>query len=395
MINMNSLKRIIPFAGVFLLAGAMAACGDDDGNNPIDAGDEPVVDAGAPDACVGGHGEGCATSPFAFQEHGEFRLEVFQTGPSGVGEESRVAAQAFFFTSQEPTIRPFGGKPIPLRTEIAAQGWYCNDYREGLWFDNGGTPAAQMTANSREYYDVGVNATLTNASDLTEEIVLAKFESNSDPQAATDVSGNIVHDILYQGDPEEIEVEFSTQYRPKVAGSENYLGLDLGFGEAAVTPPPVGELADENGEGDPKIYMPSNFQITEPAEEDYFAAAGLTFVRGQDFEITYTIDEPEGAQHPQVIQFVGWIKDRQVQAYCGGPFPASDATEDTFLIPFEVFEVIDPAPAADDEDTYFEIGRFTHAAWECQNLPQPHRLDLLGINCALSPTWQVVDAPPP
>lgn len=396
---MNSLKRIIPFAGAFLLAGALVACGDDDGeNNPIDAGDDDIdastVDAGTPDACVGGHGEGCAATPFAFPEHGEFRIEVFQTGPSGTGDDVRVAAQAFFFTGQTPPIRPFGGVPIPIRQELTDMGIACNDYSAGIYFNNGGTPEAQLAADSRTYIDVGASATLTNANDVTDVITLGKFESEDDPALATDVAENIIHKILYQADANDTEVAFFTQYRPAVEGSETYIALDLGYGEAAATAPPKNELADANGEGDPKIYMPSDFTITEPAEDDYFDAAGLTFVRGVDFELKYTVANPEGADHPQVIPFVGFIKDRQAHVYCTNPFPPADATEATFIIPYEVFEVIDEDPAADDEDTYFEFGRFTHAAWEDQAVADPGRLDLLGIDCHLSPDWVVVDAPP-
>jgi hypothetical protein len=331
-------------------------------------------------------------TPFAFPEHGEFRIEVFQTGPSGEGDEVRVAAQAFFFTGQEPPIRPFGGKAIELRPEITAMGIACNDFSEGIYFNNGGTPQAQAAADSREYVDVGESATLTNAAPGGETITLEKFESATDPDNARDAAENVLHDILYQADPDDTEIQFSTQYRPAVAGSETYIALDLGYGEAAATAPPGNELADENGVGDPKIYMPSDFTIETPA--NYFDAAGVTFTRGVDFELKYTVDQPEGANHPQVIPFVGFIKDRQAHVYCTNPFPPADAAEATFIIPYEVFEIIDEAPPADDEDTYFEFGRFTHTAWEDQALADPGRLDLLGIDCHLSPTWQVVDAPP-
>lgn len=395
---MNLLTRIIPFAGAFLLAGAMVACGDDGGgNNPIDAGEDDidanVVDGGAADACVGGHGEGCVESPFALPEHGEFRLELFQTGPSGEGDESRLAAQAFFFTGQDPLSRPIGGMPIVIRKELADQGYACVDMSAGTWFDNGGTPEAQNAANSREYIDVGETATLTNVEDEDEVITLNKFESADDPALATDISANLVHDILYQA-PEDTEASLGTQWKPGVMGSLAYAGLDLGFGEAAL----FGDLEfDANGEGDPVIYMPSNFQITSPAEEDYYDEAGLTFTKGQDFTITYEIDEPEDVRaggHPTIIPFIGFIKNREVQAYCLRVHPAMLDSE-TFIIPYEVFEIVDQDPPANEEGSYFEFGRFTHSAWEVQNLTDPHRLDLLGVNCQLSPDWQILDAPAP
>lgn len=383
---MNSLTRVIPFAGAFVLAGAMVGCGDDGGGTPGDgAPDATPADAGAADACVGGHGEGCVGSPFALPEHGEFRLERFQEGPNETGEDSRLAAQAFFFTNQTPPVRPFFGTPIPIRAELAAQGYACGDYRDGVWFDNGGTPQAQAAADSRTYIDVGATATLTNVNDDNEVITLNKFQSSANPVAATDISANVVHDILYQAD-EDIEVSLATQYKPEVEGSAAYISLDLGFGEAALT----GELADANGEGDAVIYMPSNFGITTPA--NFFDPAGQTFTKGVDFEIKYTVESPEavGNGHPTIIPFVGFIKNRQVQAYCSKQTP-NVIDDGTFIIPYEVFEVIDQDPPADEEGSYFEFGRFTHSAWEAENLAQPGRFDLMGINCLLSSDWEVVD----
>ncbi len=383
---MNSLTRVIPFAGAFLLVGTMVGCGDDDGpSNPVDSGavDAPVADAGAADACVGGHGEGCVGSPFALPEHGEFRLERFQEGPTGTGDDTRLAAQAFFFNNQNPPVRPFFGTPIPLRQELVDQGYACGDYSAGNWFDNGGTPQAQAVADSRTYIDVGANATLTNVDDDAEVLTLNKFQSSVDPLDATDFSANVVHDILYQADV-DLEVSLGTQYKPAVNGSAAYVALDLGYGEAALT----GELADPNGEGDALIYMPSNFAITTPA--NFFDPAGQTFTKGEDFTITYTIDDPEavGSGHPTIIPFVGFIKNRQVQAYCSKQTP-NVIDDGTFIIPYEVFEVIDQDPAADEEGSYFEFGRFTHSAWEAENLASPGRLDLMGINCLLSPDWVV------
>lgn len=393
MINMNSLTRVIPFAGAFLLTGAMVGCGDDDGpNNPIDGGvDAKVTDAGEADACVGGHGEGCVENPFQLPEHGEFRLELFQDGPSGEGNDTRLAAQAFFFTGQNPAIRPIGGKPIMIRPELAMQGYACADYRDGNFFENGGTAQAQAIADSRTYIDVGDTATLTNANDETEVITLNKFESTDDPDDATDISSVLVHDILYQADI-DTEVTLGTQYRPAVAGSSTYVRLNLGFGIANFTF--AFPLADEAGAGDPKIYMPSKFEITTPSTADWYAPAGLTFTKGTDFTINYTIAEPEavGTTHPTILPFIGFIKNREVQAYC---FRVTPDTLDTgtFIVPYEVFEIIDADPAANEEGSYVEFGRFTHAAWEAQNLTQPGRVDLLGVNCQLSPDWEVQDAP--
>ena len=59
----------------------------------------------------------------------------------------------------------------------------------------------------------------------------------------------------------------------------------------------------------------------------------------------------------------------------------------------EVFDVIDQDPAADEEGSYFEFGRFNHTAWETGNLATTSRIDIMGINCAVSPDWAVEAAP--
>jgi hypothetical protein len=390
MINMNSLKRVIPFAGAFLFAGAMVGCGDDNPSDPIDAGaeDAAVTDGGGPDACVGmGHAGGCIDSPFALPEHGEFRLEQFQLGPTGTGDEDDLAAQAFFFTGQEPASRSLGGKLIPIRAELVALGYECQDFSDGNNFDNGFTAAAQAVVDSREYIDVGANATLTNEDDNTDVITLDKVANG------VDLSATLTHDTLYQGS-KDIEVNLGGTYTPKVAGAGGYLALDLGYGQSA----PGDELADpETGEGEPKIYMPSDFQMTQPLEADFFAAAGLSFTRGQDLELTYSIDAPEtigGADgFPTIISFIGFVIDGGVDAYCI-KYNKGERDDGTFTVPYEVLEFIPadpPEPAADDFN-YILFGRFTHVAWEALNLTEPGRLDFLGVTCLISPTWLVADA---
>jgi hypothetical protein len=398
MINMNSLTRILPFAGAFLLAGAVVACGDDDGggNTPPDAGTPdaepgPIIDGGTPDACVGGHGEGCVDSPFVLAEHAEFRLELFQTGPTGTGNDSRLAAQSFFFTDQEPAARIIGGDPITIRPELADQGYVCVSMAAGNRFDNGGTPEAQAIVDTRTYIDVGDNVTMTNVADDT-AITLDKYLSSDDPAAATDPSANLIHDILYLADP-DVDPALATQYKPAVAGSAAYPAIDLGYGQAAFT---TKELADANGVGEPLIYMPSDFQLTLPTEADFYAQAGLTFTKGEDFTITYTIDDPEdvGNTHPTIIPFVGFVKNREIQAYCL-KFTADVLDDGEFIVPYEVFEIVDQDPPANEDGSYFEFGRFTHAAWEALNVAEPSRADLMGINCALSADWEILDAPAP
>lgn len=386
MITMNSLTRVIPFAGAFLLVGAVG-CGDDDGpSTPVDADvDAPPteIDASIDAGCTDGHGENCVDSIFALPEHGEFRLELFQTGPSGTGDESRLAAQAFFFTGQEPALRIIGGLPITLRQELADDGYVCLDMSPGDRFDNGGTPEAQAIVDTRDYIDVGATATMTNVANENEVITLNKHLASDDPALATDFSANLVHDILYQAE-DTVEASLATQYKVGVAGSVAY-ELDLVAGESAFT-----AIAPT----EPLIYMPSDFQLTQPTEEDFYAQEGVTFVKEQDFEIKYTIDNPEavGSGHPTIIPFVGFVKNRQIQAYCLR-FTPNVIDSGTFIVPYEVFEYVDEDPAADEEGSYFEFGRFNHTAWETGNLATTSRIDIMGINCAVSPDWVVEEAP--
>ena len=384
MVNMNSLKRVLPYAGAFLLAGALVGCGDDgNSDNPPDAG-------GGPDASCegGGHASGCVDSPFQLPEHGEFRLEQFQYAPSGTGADDDLAAQAFFFTGQNPPARSLDGKLLTLRQELVDQGYICQDFSDGNNFDNGYTLAAQAVVDSREYIDVGAFATLTNEDDENDVITLNKVMNG------VDLSASLTHDILYQGD-KDTAPNLGGTYTPAVAGGPTYLALDLKFGQS----PPGDEMADPvTGVGEPKIYMPSDFQMTSPVEEDFFAAEGLTFTKGEDLELTYEIDNPEtiGGEggFPTVIVFIGFVVDGGVDAYCL-KINKGELDDGTFTVPAEVLEIIpaDPPEPAQDDFNYILFGRFTHVAWEVQNLPDPSRLDLLGVTCLISPTWTVNDAP--
>jgi hypothetical protein len=394
MINMNSLKRVIPFAGAFLLAGAMVGCGDDDNTvDPIDAGPDAaqVPDGGGGiDACVGGHGGGCIDSPFQLPEHGEFRLEQFQYAPSGTGVDDDLAAQAFFFSGQTPAARSLEGKVITIRQALVDQGYVCQDFSDGNNFDNGYTPEAQAVANSRTYVDVGANATLTNVDNGADVITLDKYLSADDPMLATDLSASLVHDILYRGS-KDTAVNLGGQYEPKIAGVLAYPGLELGYGQSAAGD----EMADEEtGEGEPKIFMPSDFQMTTPTEADFFAPAGLTFTKGEDLLLEYDIEQPETIgpnDYPTIIVFIGFVAAGGVDAYCLKVTPG-ELDDGTFTVPSEVLEIIPEDPAADDALSYILFGRFTHVAWEAENLPEPARLDLLGVTCLIAQDWVVNDA---
>jgi hypothetical protein len=381
MINMNSLKRIVSFAGAFLLAGAMVGCGDDDGNPPVDPPDAGAPDANAPDATVVVPDAG---SPTTLPEFGEFRLEQFQTGPSGTGEEDYLATQAMFFTGQNPPARG-QGIPIAIRPDIAAQGYVCVDYKSGDNGDNGKTPEGQVIVDTREYVDIGATATATNLDDDS-VITLAKFEGALDPDGATDLSSSLVHDVIYKGDV-DTALDLGGRYQPAVAGSPMYGPLDLKNGESIV--------GEERADADALIYVASDFQLTTPTEADFFDPAGLTFTTGQDFQFAYTIEEPETVgpgNFPTIVPFIGIVSEGVVEVYCL-KFTPGTLDDGTFTLPHETFAEFTQNPADGDETSYIVFGRFTRTFWETKIAEQAGRIDLVALTCAVAQDWVVNPAP--
>jgi hypothetical protein len=340
-----------------------------------------------PDACAGPDCE--YDTPYLLPEHGELRLEQFQYAPEGAAPAPLLAAQAFFFTDQEPAFRSFTGTALPLRQELTDRGYVCMDLRAGNNFDNGKSPQAQAVADTREYIDVGAQATLTNAADASDVITLDQFLAVNDPLAATDLSSGLVHDVLYKGAP-DTAVTLGARYLPAIAGSPVYPTLELGFGESATGE----EMTDAQGVGTPQIYVPANFRMLSPTEADFFAAAGLTFTRGQDTIFTYTIDAPEiiGGPDgfPTILPFVRFVDNTgMVNAFCLEVTPG-ELDDGELIVPYEVLEIVPPV----SEGGYVLFGRFTHVAWEARNLAQVSRLDLLGVINRVSPAWTIVDAAP-
>jgi hypothetical protein len=379
MIKKSSLKRVAHYAGAFLLAGAAVGCGDDGGND-VDAGGG--ADAGPDAACVG-HACGGTNTPFELAEGGEFRLERLQQNADN--SMQYLASQAFFFKGQTPAARPLGLPELELVTDPAlkALGYSCQDFRVGNLFDNGFTAAAQAIVDTRDYYSVGDEVTLTNVADEQDVITLSK---RTDPAEAIDLSAGLTHKILYRG-PDAQDVELNTIYRPAIPGSLEYPSLDLKYGQSVAGE----EMADPTtGVGTPQLYMPSAFTMTAPTEVEFYTEGFLSFTKGDDYEMTYDFEPaPEG--WPTILPFIGFLNSSfQVVAFCAkGPTPAEPKPDNgEFIVPAEVLEIlgdITPGPVI--------MGRFTHVAWEYQQ--DKSRLDLLGIECKLSPVsgWQVEDAP--
>lgn len=377
MIQKSSLMKLAQLSGAFLLVGTVG-CGDNRGEpTPVDANVTPPP----PDACAGGgHACGEVDSPFLLPEGGEIRLERYQL--SSEDQDDLISAQAMFWKNQDPPYRGLAGKPITLRQELVDLGYDCADYRDGNFFDNGNSPAAQLVADSRDYYDVGDAVTLTNIENPTDVAVLPKYKSAEDPAAATDFSSSLVHDILYRDDG-SYAVERSATYRASIAGPAEYPTLDLKYGEALTGE----EFADADGNGTPLVYMPARYTLTQPAEADYYTDGAVNFVRGQDFTLEYEVSELEPEDWPGIIAFVGFLRDGKVEAYCNRRF--TEVPEDgKFVIPFEIQEVVTPEP----ESGSFFMGRYTHVAWEVQQ--DKTRLDLLGSECKVSGKWVFSDPPP-
>jgi hypothetical protein len=377
MIKKSSLMKLAQLSGAFLLVGTVG-CGDNGGGTtPVDANDTPLP----PDACVGG-GHICqeVDSPFLLPEGGEIRLERYQTGPND--QDDGISAQAMFWKNQDPPYRGLAGKPITLRDELVDLGYECADFRDGDFFDNGRSEEAQAVADSRDYYDVGESVTITNTENPADMVVLPKYESANDPAGATDFSSSLVHEILYRDDG-SYNVERGATYRASIAGSAEYPSPDLKYGEALAGD----EMADDDGNGTPLIYMPARYTLTQPAEADYFTDGAVNIVRGQDYTIEYDVSEFEPEDWPGIIAFVGFSRNGKVDAYCTRRF--TDVAEDgKFVVPFEVQEVVTP----DAGTGSFFFGRYTHVAWEVQK--DKTRMDLLGSECKISPKWVFSDPPP-
>jgi hypothetical protein len=379
MIKNSSLKRVAHYAGAFLLAGAAVGCGDDGGGGGIDGGiDGGDVDAGP---CQG-HGCPGIDSPFQLAEGGEFRLERLQQNADN--SMQYLASQAFFFRGQTPGARDLGRAELELLTDpdLLAQGYTCQDLRVGTLFDNGFSAAAQAIVDTRDYYDVGNSVTLTNTTDPQDIITLSKL---TDPQTAIDLSAGLTHDILYKG-PDAQDVALNTIYRPAIPGSLEYPVLDLKFGQSIAGD----EMADETtGVGTPQLYMPSAFTLTTPTEEEFFTADFLTFTKGSNLTFNYDFEAaPDG--WPTILPFMGFLNSEfQVVAACiKGPSETSPKPDNgELIIPAEALTFLDQVEAGP-----VILGRFTHVAWEYQQ--DKSRLDLLGIECKLSPTpWKLEEAP--
>lgn len=374
MTKKSSLKRVAHYAGAFLLAGAAVGCGDDGGSD-VDAG----VDQ--PDAACVGHSCGGTDTPFSLAEGGEIRLERLQQ--SADNSMQYLASQAFFFQGQTPDARDLGRTDLELLSQaLVDQGYSCQDFRQGNLFDNGFSAAAQMVVDTRDYYDVGASATLTNVANPADVITLSKV---TDPEEAVDLSAGLTHKIIYKG-PDAQDVTLNTIYQPAIPGSLEYPALDLKYGQSVAGD----EMADEEtGVGTPQLYMPSAFTLTSPTEEEYFTPDFLTFTKGQDLAFDYTF-EPAPDGWPTIIPFVALLNaDFQIVVNCVRVPSAAEPKPDngTFVFPAEAMEFLDDVEAGP-----VLVGRFTHVAWEYQQ--DTTRLDILGIECKLSPTgWKLQDAP--
>jgi hypothetical protein len=334
-------------------------------------------DDGTPDACVG-HACGGTDTPFELAEGGEFRLERLQQNADN--SMQYLASQAFFFKGQTPGARDLGRGELELLTDPAllAQGYSCQDVRAGNLFDNGFSAAAQAIVDTRDYYDVGDAVTLTNVADPQDVITLSKL---TDPTTAIDLSAGLTHKVLYRG-PDTQDVALNTIYRPAVPGSLEYPLLDLKYGQSVAGD----EMADQtSGVGTAQLYMPSAFTLTEPTEADFFTPDFLTFTRGTDFVFRYDF-EPAPDGWPTILPFMGFLNSGfQVVAVCiKAPTPAGVKPDDgELIIPAEALTFLDEVEAGP-----VILGRFTHVAWEYQQ--DKTRLDLLGIECKLSPTpWKL------
>ncbi len=379
-------------AGVVALAVSLTACiiiepapAPTDPPAPIDGTPRPEpIDGGVPDAFPrpDADGPGCeergdcpdTRSPFELPEGGEFRLEHMQL--SAEESDDFVAAQALFFRGQSPESRSFEGDPIPLRPELTAQGYACNDYSAGDAYFSRFSPQMAAIAATREYYGAGPNVRLANAQG-GDDVITMNLEFD-----AIDPSALLFHDQLYLADGEDTDVTRGAEYIPSVAGSLEYPALDLIEGESI-----TGELLVDpsTGLGTPKILMPPAFTLVSPSEFEFFAEFGISFTQDEDFVIQYQTEGVSRPGWPQVAWFVEFIDpDGLVEVQCARLRDLTDEVGE-FTIPREVFARLGTSFGILDGTVV--IGMLHLSAW--RNVPTATRHDLIGIESKVARGYTV------
>ena len=347
-------KSLLSGFGYFLGAGVLATgltmtgCGDDETPvTQVDAGEE--VDAMSNMDAAGCTGHGCPTgeNPWGLTaENGEIRLEYFKLADG----ESKLAAQAFFFKNQDPANRGFGGTPVDSPTAEAA-GVSCGDLTGGVYFNNGASAEAVQILATREYIDVGPFINFTNKDDASDVIALPKKEG------VVDLSQNLQHDIIYQVDDPLLTPAFNVGYDVSFEG----LGPDLTDGTSVQM-----DWTTNNIE----VYMPPPFTMANPVEDAFFAD-GLTFTKGQDLTLQWSLDEALNADSASPASFVGFVnaETNQVESYC-----IKIVDDGELLVPAEILEVVSPSGN-------LLVGTITHVAYKGEN---EGRVDVQGITCKLA-----------
>jgi hypothetical protein len=342
---MGMTKRWIGTALAGILASSLLAMGCGSGDD----------DGGGDAAC--GH---CPKGAFELQEGGELRIELIQSGGADGELVENAGIQGFFHHNQ------VGERPLSGPALTNAAGMICQDFRAYNLFDNGTTEANQAMADTRDYFDVGEEITISDEAGVGKDIVLPKMLNGVDP------SSGLQHDILYLVD-DAADLERNAFYTMSIPGTEEYPAIDFRNGSSN-----TGQDWTARG---PEIYMPPNFTMTTPAEADYLA--GVEFTPGQDFTFKWTNDTGNLSEAPDNTWFVALYNGKEIDFLCLDNDDAAIAGgEGSSILPKEIID------AATDEGGVL-LGKFSHIAWN-QGIRADARFDMIGTSCKFAPYSKAV-----
>ncbi len=211
--------------------------------------------------------------------------------------------------------------------------------------------------DTREYFDVGASVSAIPQIG-GDPLVLNRMENMPDPS-----SGGLVHPIVYLGGDPAILVR-NGYYDIEIEGTADYPAFDLrnGITNTGIEWP------------EPELFMPPNFAMIQPPNDEYFV--NTDFTQGEDFTLEWENEETIQEGSPSNITFVGFYNtEGAIDFYClaeDGPDGGS------MVIPKEVIAEIEPKGGS------MLLGKFTHMAWNQGNRANA-RFDFLGTNCSWGP----------
>jgi hypothetical protein len=343
----------------------------------------PFYESGGPDGGYGGpdapppacEGHTCpSNSPtMMLPEGGDFRYELFHVGYDEYGNKIEVlGGWSFFFRGQTPSARPILGPLVTEGIGFPDGAADCFNQTAANYYWSGWSAQGQTIVDTRTYYDLGESLTLISENGV--EISMPKREPGT-----ADPSTLLQHGVLYMADlgpAQAADLDRGVKYPlPQIAPVNDFPGLDLRGG--------VNVPANADWTDPPAMYMPHDFTLLSPTEEEYFnpwEEGGLWIDRTQD--LTFAWYQPATpAGFPAQVQFTGFLTDDQTFQYL-----CITASADTQVIPYGLFSQPD-FPASGK----LIHGTLTHVAWAQRDGEEELRFDVIGVNCKFS-TYTLVDA---